>query len=290
MRLFTLTAALLLAAHTASAAETPPAANNAGITVMLGDISDNRTTGQFFSGLKVELKISGDKVYDAYGIGKPALSAATDDTGRQLIKENTSDTLIWDMQTRQKKSNSETVTAELNNPSRKASTINLQGTLPVFVPSQDPSSVVTLPDISAVYGKPLESKQTDISITVLDKATSDARAKAKEEEQKKKAAAAGNALNMALGQMFGMGGSLRENDLQFRVKDPNHFLVRLEVVGPDGKLVETNGRSKMSSEGEDVYTNNYNNPLPKGSSLKIYYATAKSMINVPFHFENVPLP
>jgi hypothetical protein len=197
---------------------------------------------------------------------------------------------MWDLKTRQQKANTETVSGDLVNPSRKASSMVLQGYIPVYAPSLDPSAVVTIADITTTYGKPMVSKQPDISLTVLDKAASEAFAKAKEEEQKAKAATSGNPLNSALGHMFGFGSGVQANDLQFRIKDPGRMLVRLEVVGSDGKVIDSNSRSKSSSDGEDIYTHSYNQPLPKGASLRIYYATAKSMLNVPFDFQNVVLP
>lgn len=257
------------------------------ISIALGDITDNRTNGQFFSGMRVDFKLSGEPVYDAYGIGKPVFSAAMDDTGRSLVKDDKDSTLMWDLKTRQQKSSNETVTADLANPSRKAGTLALKGYVPVYAPALDPSAVVTIADITTLYGKPMASKNPEISITVLDKASYEAYSKAKAEEQNAKAAAGG--LGAAFGQMFGMG-SMQPNDLQFRIKDPSKILVRVEVVGPDGQAIDTNGRSKSSSNGEDVYTHSYNQPLPKGTGLKIYYATAKSMVNVPFDFQNVILP
>lgn len=256
------------------------------IAVTLGDVTDNRTNGQFFSGLRVDFKLSGDAVYDAYGIGKPVFTAAIDDTGRTVAKEDKDSTLMWDLKTRQQKSNNETVTGELSNPSRKAATMLLKGFIPVYAPALDPSAIVKITDITTLYGKPMVSKTPEISITVLDKASYEPFTKAKQEEQKAKAS---DSVGAALGQMFGMG-SLQPNDLQFRITDPNKMLVKLEVIDMDGNAIEASGRSKSSHNGEDVYTHSYNQPLPKGAGLKIYYATPKAMISVPFDFPNIVLP
>lgn len=273
----------------ALAQSTPPVvpATASPISITLGDVTDNRTNGQFFSGMRVDLKLSGEPVYDAYGIGKPVFTAAMDDTGRSVVKEDKDSTMMWDLKTRQQKSNNETVTADLANPSRKAGTLVLKGFVPVYAPALDPSAVVTISDITTVYGKPMASKNPEISITVLDKNSYEAFNKAKAEEQKAKAAQGG--LGAALGMAFGMG-SIQPNDLQFRIQDPNKILVRVEVISADGKAIDTNGRSKSSSNGEDVYTHSYNQGIPKGAGLKIYYATPKSMVNVPFDFPNIVLP
>ena len=278
---------LLSAPLIVQAQEPAPSPSNA--RVMLGDITDNRTTGQYFAGLKLELKLSGDGVYEAYGIGKPEFTVAKDDTGRSLLNKEGQqrESMLWDLQSRKQKSANETISGDLGNPSRKAATFTVQGTIPVYTPSLDPDAVVTIPDIHSIYGQALESKPTNISLTVMDKDAADVKNKALAEQQK--AAAAGGTMGSALSHM--MGGSLGANDLQFRVSDPNGYLVKLEVIGPDGKAMETGSRSKTGgSDGVDVYTNSYHSPIAKGTSLKIYYATKKSMNRVPFSFENVPLP
>lgn len=250
--------------------------------VMLGDITDNRTTGQFFAGLRMEMRLSGDGIFEAYGISKPKFTSATDDTGRVLLKDDKNETLLWEMQPRQQKVANETLQGELANPARKATSITVKGYIQVYTPSLDPSAVVTIPDIQAVMGRPMESKEPPISITILDKAAAEADAEAR----KSKAAS----LQSALGQMFTGGRNLGENDLQFKISDPSGLIVKLEVIGANGKPIETGSRSKSSSDGIDNYVNSYKSPITKDTSLKIYYSTQKSMNQVPFSFENVPLP
>lgn len=276
---------MLLATPAISADAATPSAR-----VTLGDITDTRTTGQFFAGLKVELKLSGDAVFDAYGIGKPVFTIAKDDTGRSLIKEDKRESLLWEMQPRREKSANETVSGELTNPSRKATSISMQGTVPVYAPSLDPASVVNIPDITTAYGKPMTTTQPEFTLTVLDKTSAEAFSKAREDKKKADAAAAGNMVNSAFGQMFGLGGGMQPNDIQFRVKDPAGFLVRIEVIGADGKPLDTSSRSKFTSDGEDVYTYSFHQPLAKGTGLRLYYGTAKSLQQVPFSIENQPLP
>ncbi len=244
------------------------------VSVALGDVTDSRTNGQYFAGLRVDFKLSGDPIFDAYGIGKPVFTAAMDDTGRTVIKEDRDSTLMWDLKARQQKSSNETVTADLANPARKASVLLVKGFIPVYSPALDPSSVVTISDITTVYGRPMVSKSPEVSITVLDKNYYEAYAKMKAEEQKAPVAEVG----------------IQPNDLQFRIMDPTRMLVKLEVVDADGKAVDASSRSKSAINGEDVYTHSYSQPLPKGAGLKIYYATPESMINVPFDFPNIALP
>jgi len=234
---------------------TPP------VNVTLGDITDNRSTGQFFKELKVEFKLSGDAVFDAYGIGAPVFSVAKDDTGRSLLKDDKAESMMWTMQPRQKKSDTETITAELINPARKAAGITLEGMVPVYAPSRDPDAVITLPKITGYFGKPIALKGGG-SLTFSN------------QEQSK-------------GSLFGIGGG---TGVQFSVNDPKGQLVRLEFVSGDGKTIEVGGRTKMTMNGSDTYSYSFRQPLAADASLRVYFATPKSMLNVPFKFENMPLP
>lgn len=280
-----LAASLALSAASANAEE---AAN--GVRVTVGDLTDNRTTGQFFSGLQVELKVSGDAVFNATGIGKPVFTVAKDDTGRVLIKEEKADSLIWGMDSQQQHSANQTIKAELLNPARKATAVTLEGTIPVYAPALDPSAIVTLPDITAIYGRPMNSKETGVSLTVLDSSTREAYMQAKQAEEKAKATSA--SLGQAIiGGMFSHNSrALQNNQLEFHIKDPSKRLAKFEVVGADGKVIETQGRSYYQQNDESVYSYDFRSPITKGANLRLYYTTPKSLFNVPFRAENIPLP
>jgi|GEM_PF-2892520 len=56
----------------------------AQVQTQLGDVKDSRTTGQFFGGLTVNIKLLGDSVADAESI-RTVINTAVDDTGRDLI-------------------------------------------------------------------------------------------------------------------------------------------------------------------------------------------------------------
>src|SRR6202008_13065 len=58
------------------------------VGVLAGEIKDSRTTGSFFAGMEVELKLVGDVLVDAKGM-RLNVDTAVDDTGRNLIGEKT---------------------------------------------------------------------------------------------------------------------------------------------------------------------------------------------------------
>ena len=57
-----------------------------GVRVSTGTIEDRRTTGQFFGGLELELKLTGDDLADARAV-RIQLSKAEDETGQDLLTE-----------------------------------------------------------------------------------------------------------------------------------------------------------------------------------------------------------
>jgi len=92
----------------------------AQVQVQFGDVQDSRTTGQFFSGIEVKIKLLGDSVADAESV-RTVIKTAMDDTGRDLIdhekKENN-----FEKRNRQGGQNWE-LSLKLKNPARKANTI-----------------------------------------------------------------------------------------------------------------------------------------------------------------------
>ena len=71
----------VLAAAIAAALPAP-----AGVTVAAGDITDRRRNDNLFTGLEVELKLTGDAAGGVRG-ARALVQKAADDTGRSLLKE-----------------------------------------------------------------------------------------------------------------------------------------------------------------------------------------------------------
>src|SRR4051812_6356776 len=89
------------------------------VQMRLGDVKDSRTTGQFFAGLDIELKLSGDTLEDAKSM-KVTLESATDDTGRNLID---SGKMREGFEAVGAFGRRNVVTLKLKNPARKAATV-----------------------------------------------------------------------------------------------------------------------------------------------------------------------
>ena len=62
----------------------PRAASGQDLRVSAGTIEDRRTTGKFFGGLEIELKLTGDDLADARA-ARVKLTKAQDESGRDLL-------------------------------------------------------------------------------------------------------------------------------------------------------------------------------------------------------------
>jgi hypothetical protein len=255
------------------------------ITPQIGDVSDQRTTGQFFAELGVEIKLLGDDAADVKSLHVD-VSKAVDDTGRNLINPERIERGYQELN----QYSGSKIKLVLKNPARKATTFNLSGNLTAVVPSKDPASKVLIKNVFSTPGNAFKNPTlaaAKISFSVMTKADVD---KAAEEEKKKaekanKQQGAGGVAQM-LEAAFGGGNFLGENDLQYKVVDPENKLVSFRLLKSDGE--EFKHSSYMSSGETRTYS--YYEAVPKDITLEIIIATEKSLQKVPFNFSNVFLP
>ena len=287
-----------------------PVAEQAGLNVKMGDITDSRTTGNFFAELKIDLKTEGDALSQAFGVTKPVITAAVDDTGRSLLKDDKkNEPLFWTFEILDNRRTSVESQVSLLNPLRKATSISFMGYVDVLTPERDPVSLYVVKNFMAQAGKPLLPKafqKTGLEITLMTKPLMDKmkqereRVKAQTEAQKavgNSAANAGQAMGEAFGKifesMFSGFFSMGENDLLFIVKDPQRRMATLQVVDAAGVPLKASGSRSMSQDeanGTVNYTLGFAAALPANAQLKVYFATPKSIQRVPFKYESVRLP
>lgn len=297
-----------VAAHAEDAAaglRALPIPEDNGVHVTLGDVTDDRRTGKNFARLELEIKTEGDALLDAFGVMKPVITAAVDDTGRSLLKdEKKADPMFWSFEAQDKPRRSVEARADLLNPARKATSISVMGQVTILNPKLDPASTYTVTDLLAQAGKPLlpaAFQKTGLEITAMTKALADKMKQEKAAAEAQKAAAKPGEAGQALGQAFGkvfesmFSGffSMGENDLLFVIKDPQRQIAALQVVDAQGAVIKTGGGRSMSQDeasGTTRYSMSFAAPLPANAQLKIYFLTPKSAQQVPFKFENVRLP
>jgi len=251
----------------------------AEVKVAVGDINDKRTTGKFFSGLEIQLNLSGPELSSAKGI-RTTVKAATDDTGAALPKaENQfrSDDKFEELQKAfgfssgdEKKAAEFQVKLEFGNPPRSAKAIqNLTGTIELLMPEKDPAAVITA-SVAKDGGKPLENpalKAAGVQFSLRKPG----------KEQKKEDGP------------FGIGG-LGENDLGYQITDPNKKVASVEFFDAAGKKLESNGRMSSGFGGTQTVTITFRDKPPADAIAKIYVVTDKSVVTVPLALKNVVLP
>ncbi|MCB0334491.1 MAG: hypothetical protein KDD55_13390 [Bdellovibrionales bacterium] len=252
----------------------------------VSEITDNRTTGQFFAGLKLKVQLVGDEMNDVKGI-RYTLKKAVDETGRDLIDP---EKLKNEFQPYDQQSwNQKYVELELKNPSRKSATIQeLSGEIVLYMPSKDPNAKIEFANALSQSGKPLQHKalsDVGVKMTVYTKAAYDkkkADAQAKQQEQAK---GIQGGMQQAFQGMFGFM-SMNENDIAFEIDDPNGRIVSYAFYDSTGNEVR---RSSWMTSGE-LRVTSFQSAVPADAKLVIELATPKSVMNVPLALNNVALP
>jgi len=263
----------------------------AQVQTQLGDVKDSRTTGQFFGGLEVKIKLLGDSVADAESI-RTVIKTAVDDTGRDLIdhekqkkefvKKNGQNRQSWEL------------SVDLKNPTRKATAIKeLTGEADLFVPKNDPDSIVKVDDFQKLGGLPIASpalSAAGIEIITYTKEQAEAeKAKQAEEAKKNSKANIGEAIAGAFGEMFSIGGG--PNSITVQLKDPKEMVAGLEFQDASGNKIQGNGWSSSGNgKTKERKTYNFQTKLPDTARLVIYLATPKSIVVAPFTLHDVFLP
>jgi hypothetical protein len=264
------------------------------VRVGAGTIEDRRTTGRFFAGLEIELKLTGDDLADAKS-ARILVMKAVDETGRDLLPERKADEDF-------KSIGSSELKLSLKNPARGASAVKeIAGEVQLFVPTRDPAAVVTIDRVLSRMDKPIDSpglKAQQIAVrAVLPKAHRAAAKKREAEFEKemekhkdemKKEAGDDKTAEALIALVKGFSGMMNEvgdNDLILEVEDEQKIL-DVSVVGPKGDTIDTRG--SMSSGGLRILQ--FSEKLPAEAKLRLLLQTRKSIVSAPFSLTNVPLP
>ena len=105
------------------------------LAVSLQEVTDTRTSGGMFKGLKVKLKVGGPALSDAWGIMPPTLAKAESDLGENLLDTADHHQTFAFLKLRPLDANKEcTLELDLKNPGRQARSVTLSGTMTAYVP------------------------------------------------------------------------------------------------------------------------------------------------------------
>lgn len=272
------------------------------LRVSAGTIDDRRTTGQFFGGLEVELKLTGDDLADAKA-ARLLLTKAVDETGRDLLPEKRDDP---DFQ-KSFGGSLPDLKASLKNPARNAGALKeISGEVQLFIPGRDPASTVVVDKLATRMDKVVASpglKTPKIEVRLVSpkayraevkkgQAEMDKEMEKRRAEVEKEAAAAGEdpkavdaLMELAKG-LMGMMGDVGDNDLIFRIKDTESKLLEVEVTDKSGERISSQG-SMTSGE---LRIMNFSQKLPADAKLRFLIKTKKSVVAAPFSLKDVALP
>ena len=275
----------------------PGRAAGQDLRVTAGTIEDRRTTGKFFGGLEIELKLTGDDLADAKA-ARVLLKKAVDESGRDLLPEKKGDE---DFQ-KSSGSSGPNLKVNLKNPARGAGAIKeVSGDVELYAPSRDPAATVVVERLTSRMDKPVTSpalKAQNIAVRLVSpnvyradakkrEAEMDAEMEKHKEEVKKEAGddKTAEALMGLVKAFSGMMNDVGDNDVILQIEDEGGKLQDVEVVGKSG-VIDTRG--SMSSGGLKILQ--YSEKLPPDAKLRFLLKTKKSLLKTPFTLTSVPLP
>lgn len=245
----TLTALVIFAFVSAALAE---------VKVSLGEISDQRTTGGFFKGLELTLKLKGPELLEAKGMSL-SLDMAKDDLGTDISKIERFVIDAGGFEPLEKKFGGQgggdefEYKLKLPNPARAAKKVMLSGSVKLLMPGKDPASVLTFSPVKEA-GRPVDHPLLKSE---------------------------GSEINFS---------TPRGNDASYKISDPKGIVASIEFCTADGKPLETEGRSSSSFGGPSVITISLSAKPPDDMVAKVYLVTAKSVVTVPLKFDSIALP
>jgi hypothetical protein len=272
---------------------------HAQIQVELDEVSDNRVSAGPWTGtLELRVNLKGAAV-DKANAARILVKEARDDRGT-VLSDGTSKA---DFTPREY--NSGSLQFSLATPARTASSVKVKGTVELFVPARDPNAIVKIDKALAKLDAPLSSKAlkaAKVTLTPLSPAGYAAAQKANQLDdakiaeiraEGKKRGVDAKEIEMAIemARAFDkMDGELAPGSVVLSgAKSDFDRVFRIEILGDDGKPVDTTGRS-VSTRGESsIMTIQPSQPPPPNASLQIFLLTEKSRVSSPFEL-NVTLP
>jgi hypothetical protein len=273
------------------------------VRVSIDSILDRRTTRDFpGSDLSITLKLEGEDA-GAVQSARARLTAASDDTGKSLIQSAAEAIQGADRWEEAREQGPPTPRVHLASPSRKAKSLAaVEGVLETYLPSRDPAGTVKIEKVMGKKDKPLTVpalasrgvRVQVISKAGLEKEKKAAEAKKKAEAAKKKPKQGESGLEEMAGAMGDMLASMFErlfmtagdNDLILKVEDPGKKIFSFDLVGADGKPIQSYGTMDV----ESYRIVRMLEPIPPTATLQVRLKTAKSFGELPFTLSNVKLP
>lgn len=263
------------------------------VKASVGDVTDNRTTGSFFSECKVELKFMGDAAADAGTVRQVRITEALDELGRDL-KLSTDDEGSPRSFSSSRSSGALKTEVKMKNPSRNATVIkSLKGEVELFNPTESNGAILRLKDVLKHPADAIQNPalaRYGIQLVYLTKESYEAKKKEIETLEKSGADGAGQKLGDTFGELFkGMlGGSMSnaKDAIQLYLKDPEKRIVGLEFQDAQGKPLKTRGGWTSNNFKQTDLAG----PPPPDTQLVVQLAVPGAVKTFPFEVHDIPLP
>jgi hypothetical protein len=276
-----------------------PAIAQTNVGVELDEVTDNRVkAGPFQGSLELRVKITGNGLEKATA-SRILIKEAKDDRGNDLAKSYKPADFY------PREYNMGNLSFGLAQPAREATRVKLKGTVELYVPGRDPAATVKVDKALSKLDVPLSSKAlkaAKVEITPLSRAAfvkqldkqkiDEAKIAAIREEGKKRGVSQ-EEIDMAIefaqalqttaddvpGNAIILTGSTESFDRVYRI----------EILGDDGKPIDTPQRSSSSFGEDSIMTIIPASDPPKNATMQLYLLTQKSRVSAPFEL-TVELP
>jgi hypothetical protein len=276
-----------------------PALAQSNIAVELDDVTDNRIAHEMLVGsLDLRVKITGTGL-DKASAGRVLIKEARDDKGTDLVRKADPPDFF------PREYNNGTLQIGLASPARTASRVKLKGTVELYVPGRDPSAIVKVDKALSKLDAPLSSKAlkaAKIELTPLSSAGYKKTLESRKLDEKKIAEIRAEGKKQGVSEkevelMIGLAQALDSSDNEIADgsiflsgrKDSFDRIYRIEVLGSDGKPLETPSRSTSTRGDDAIMTIVPSSKAPENAALQLYLLTPKTRVSAPFEL-TVELP
>lgn len=240
-------------------------------------VSDSRSTGDFFKGLEIEMKVMGELVENSKAI-KLNIISAIDDSGKNLLRDDYKSEYTF---FKNHDGSGQTIKIKLKNPYRKSTIIKeLKGNI---------ISIVEINNFLEKSGSNIFSKATDngiLKITLLTKDDYEKFKNSKEKEIESETGKIGKCIYEAFKSLFGSFTSVDENSVIMNIQDKMGKIIFIEFLSPEGSIIRHSGKTTIN----DIHIFDFEEKLDKKSTLKIYSETNDSLCTYPLNVTDIVLP
>lgn len=256
------------------------------VRTSITQVSDSRSTGDFFKGLEIEMKVMGELVENSKAI-KLNIISAIDDSGKNLLRDDYKSEYTF---FKKHDGSGETIKIKLKNPYRKSTLIKeLKGNIIFFIPQNDYSSIVEINNFLEKSGSNIFSKATDngiLKITLLTKDDYEKFKNSQEKEIENETGKIGKCIYEAFKSLFGSFTSVDENSVIMNIQDKMGKIIFIEFLSPEGSIIRHSGKTTIN----DIHIFDFEEKLDKKSTLRIYSETNDSLCTYPLNVTDIVLP